>query len=276
MPMHPAHRLIQMGARSLGFDPGEVDGWWGPKTLSAVVALLREGPAISSPWAVRTLQRGLSDLGWNPGVVDGHYGPATQKALACLVDADGASRASAVTSDAILEPTKPKLAISGHSNVIRQGSGGTIITGFMQHCGALPGSWHQGKTNLQMAEGIKRMHTLPPSQGGRGWSDTGYHEIICPDGERLKARPIEVYGAGARGYNRGWKHVLMIEVKTITTTRHPEDHFTPETLSSMRDCIEEFGSQTQFERLAGHREVASKLCPGHEVIDRDWTDLAVA
>lgn len=274
--MHPAHRLIQMGLRSLGYDPGKVDGWWGANTLAAAVALSAHGPSKESPWAVRTLQRGLSDLGWNPGVIDGSYGPNTRVAVRRLIDADGASRASAVISDRVLEPVKSKLKGVSHNDVLRQGSAGTIITGFMQHCGALPGSWHRGKTNLQMAEAIKRMHTLPPSQGGRGWSDTGYHEIICPDGERLKARPIELYGAGARGYNRGWKHVLMIEVETITTTRHPEDHFTPETLSSMRDCIEEFGGQTQFERLAGHREVASKLCPGHEVIDRDWTDLAVA
>lgn len=276
MPMHPAHRLIQLGLRSLGFDPGAVDGWWGPNTRAAAAALAASGPAKESPWAVRTLQRGFADLGWNPGVIDGQYGPNTRVALRRVIDADGASRAAAVVSERVLEPVKPELVTGVHQNFLRQGSGGTIITGLMQHCGALPGSWHRGKTNRQMVEAIHRMHTLPPSQGGRGWSDTGYHEIICPDGERFDARPIGVYGAGAVGYNRGWKHVLMIEVETITETRHPEDHFTPETLASMRDCIEEFAGQTQFKRLAGHREVASKLCPGHEVIDRDWTDLAVS
>jgi hypothetical protein len=120
------------------------------------------------------------------------------------------------------------------------------------------------------------MHTLQVSQGGRGWSDTGYHQIIMPDGERMDARPLSVYGAGAMGYNVGWKHVLMIEVQTIDQTRHPEDYFTPDTLETMRNTVTDFGKQTQFKRLAGHREVANKLCPGFDVIDRDWTDLAVA
>lgn len=67
MPAHPAHRLIQLGLRSLGFDTGPLDGWWGRKTGEAVAALLTEGPVTQSPWAVETLRRGLGDLGYSAG-----------------------------------------------------------------------------------------------------------------------------------------------------------------------------------------------------------------
>ena len=62
---------------------------------------------------------------------------------------------------------------------------------------------------------VRRMHTAPKSQGGRGWSDIGYQAVTFPDGETLVGRPWDRIGAGAVGYNRGVFHHLMIEVQTI-------------------------------------------------------------
>lgn len=274
--LNPAVRYLQLGLGSLGYDPGAADGWYGSNTDKAARALRAMGPAKSSEWALTMLHKGLSDLGYLSTPAATGFDGVTSAALGMVIDAEGAPLASRVTSPEILDPTKPELTAAAHDNMLVQGSANTPITHLMMHCGALPGDWHLGKTNAQMVEVIHEMHTLPTSQGGRGWSDTGYHEIICPDGERIPARPLSRYGAGALGYNRGVKHILMIERNTITRTALPDTYFYPETLAEMRAAIAEFGAQTQFKRLSGHREVAAKLCPGFDVIDRDWTDLAVA
>jgi peptidoglycan hydrolase-like protein with peptidoglycan-binding domain len=274
--MNPAHRLMQLAFKSLGYPPGPIDGWWGAKTQRAGSALYATGPAKSSEWAVMTLQRGLRDLGYYEGAIDGRYGPLTRKALGAALDADGLHAASIVDTDAVLIPRPPTLRPVAQPTVLRQGSAGHIIDTYCLHCAAVPGTWAADKTNREMAEAIHRMHTLPRSRGGRGWSDTGYHAITCPDGETIHARPVDRIGAGAHGYNRGVFHHLMIEVRTITTTRYAEDYFRPETLAATKAHIETISAQTPITRLMGHREVAAKLCPGFEVIDRDWTDRAVA
>lgn len=272
----PGVRLVQLGLRSLGYDPGAIDSWFGPQTGTAAAALHADGPAKSSVWAVETLQRGLQELGHDPGPIDGLWGPRTRAAVGRLIDFDGAPAAVGVTTPEILTPTKPELpGHVPHDRMLRQGSSSAALVNFMLHCAAMPGSWHRGKTNRQMVQAVLEWHTRPKPHG-RGWRTWGYHEIICPDGERIQCRPLSQVGAGALGYNVGWKHVLMIEVGTITRTRDPENYFTPETLASGRESIAEFANSTQFRRLAGHSEVANKLCPGFAVIDRDWTDLAVA
>ncbi|QFS83969.1 N-acetylmuramoyl-L-alanine amidase [Roseivivax sp. THAF197b] len=274
MPMHLGHRLIQLGVRSLGYDPGPIDGWWGPKTDGACSALVEEGPAKSTLWALRTLQSGIEDLGY-PVTISGEWDAQTRLALQAVLDFDGDPLASHAPP-VILEPEKPRFEPLPHVGEIRQGSAGYVIDTICLHCAAVPGRWHMDKSNGEIASAIHRMHTLPPSKGGRGWSDTGYHGITCPDGEIRAARPITRIGAGARGYNRGVYHLLMIEVGTITDTRQPEDYFTPEALAAAKAKIEEIARQTPITRLMGHREVARKLCPGFEVVDREWTNREVS
>lgn len=276
MSMNPAHRLIQFGVKSLGYDPGPLDGWYGPQTDTACAALIAQGPVTSTPWAVRTLNRGLAGLGYMEGPGSDRFDASTRSALALLIDADGLPAASRVTAPQPVAPTKPAFQPIQTDNVLRQGGAGKIIDTFCLHCAAVPGDWHVYKTNAEIVAAIHRMHTLPITQGGRGWSDTGYHSITCPDGERFDARPWQRYGAGAVGYNAGVYHQLMIEVETITRTRRAEDYFTPETLATTKQHIEEISQRTPIRRLMGHREVAAKLCPGFDVIDAEWTERAVA
>jgi N-acetylmuramoyl-L-alanine amidase len=274
--MHPSHRLLQLAFNSMGFSPGKVDGWWGGDTQSAAEALFKEGPAKTSAWSVRTLQNGLAGLGYDVGAVDGHYGGKTRKALGWAIDAGGAPAASFAIREENLVLERPVLQGVSHGNVLRHGAANAVIRNFMMHTAATPGSWWRGKSNRQMLEEIRRWHADPKSKGGRGWSDIGYGEVIFPDGEALTGRPLHRIGAGARGYNRGWMHVCMIPVETIGRMGLPEDFYTPETLASMRQRIEHYSCLTPIERLAGHNETAAKLCPGFRVIDRDWTDRAVA
>lgn len=262
---------VQAALRSLGQVPGPLDGTWGPRTKAAAEGLVRDGYGTGSLWAARTLQEALTDLGWSPGPIDGILGPKTLGALSSLIVAGGLPRASAVSTPEVFAPTKPALAMTSHGNVIRQGNAGYTVDHLMQHTTATPGTWWRGKTNQQMLEEVRGWHI-----NGRGWRDIGYHEMIFPDGEWLSGRPSTVIGAGAIGYNRGVIHITMVPIRTIETTRLPEDFYTPETLEAMRQRIANYAALTPLRRLSGHREVAAKLCPGFEVIDRDWTDLAVA
>lgn len=274
---HPGVRLVQLGTTSLGFDCKGADGWFGPNTAKATSALLWQGPAKWSEWAIQTLQRGLRDLGYLPASeATGEWDTFTWAALEDLVDAEGAPRAAAADPGEVLEPTKPLLPPASHSSVIRQGSAGYVIDTICLHCAAVPGYWARDKTNAEIAAAIHKMHTDPVSRGGRGWSDTGYHAITCPDGEILSARPINVIGAGAVGYNRGVYHLLMIEVVTIDRMATVERWFTPATLASAKAQVECISRNTPIRRLMGHNEVAAKLCPGGPIIDREWTDRAVA
>jgi hypothetical protein len=273
MAIHPGTRLLQLALGSLGHDPGPVDGWHGARTQAAAAGLLARGPARSSQWAVATLHRGLADLGHYEGDIAAPYGEASRAALSALLAANGAAKASAAPTADVRLPTKPELRPQTHGNAIQQGS--KVIDHFMMHTTATPGGWPVGKTNRDMLEAVRQMHTLPVSRGGRGWSDIGYHYLICPDGEVMVGRPITRTGAGAIGYNAGVCHAAMIPVRTITRMGRPADFYTPETLASMRALIEHIAAFTPIRRLSGHNEVAAKLCPGFPVVDRDWTDRAV-
>ena len=55
--MHPAIRYLQLGLRSLGYDPGQIDGWYGRNTARAADGLYWQGPVKSSEWALVTLRR---------------------------------------------------------------------------------------------------------------------------------------------------------------------------------------------------------------------------
>ena len=107
-PVDPARveqvRVLQRQLRLLGFDPGPVDGRYGPQTTDAVKHLqelsglrpdgivgpltaevLRhnapEPPADDRAERVKALQRQLNWLGFEPGAADGYYGSLTTGAV---------------------------------------------------------------------------------------------------------------------------------------------------------------------------------------------------
>jgi peptidoglycan hydrolase-like protein with peptidoglycan-binding domain len=105
-------RTVQTLLKTVGFDPGRIDGAFGPKTKNALLRLrsscsglndLLQGidlekmaPAIGSLGAhrkdavrtmlrkeeIRVIQVRLKDAGFDPGTVDGISGPNTQGAVA--------------------------------------------------------------------------------------------------------------------------------------------------------------------------------------------------
>lgn len=134
------------------------------------------------------------------------------------------------------------------------------------HCTATPES-----RAVSSAE-IRRWHTSPVSQGGRGWSQVGYTDMIHLDGrvERLvdnnedaEVDPWERTN-GAKGVNSVSRHVVYVG-GVDKDGKTPKDTRTPEQLASMERYVREFHRKHPDVRIIGHREVARKACPSFDV-----------
>src|SRR5918992_374244 len=129
----PKVRELQRALRKLGWQPGPVDGLFGPLTEAAVVRVqraaglapdgilgprtaraletamrkpLRQGTGYQEPDGsprVRALQAQLRGLGLEPGPVDGVFGPRTQAAV------KGLQRAGRISDDGIVGPGTRRL-----------------------------------------------------------------------------------------------------------------------------------------------------------------------
>lgn len=149
-------RRVQALLKTAGFDPGHIDGAFGPKTKNALLrlrsscsdlndlmqgaALDRIAPTIISSTGdhsgaakttrrkeeIRVIQVRLKDAGFNPGQVDGVAGPNTQAAVARFRSGCGALET--------MPPAVFELAAS-----IRQGDrGGSTAAGHGMTAGAVP------------------------------------------------------------------------------------------------------------------------------------------
>ena len=127
-------KALQRQLSSLGFEPGQVDGRYGPLTTGAVRrfqdardlpvdgvvgpltadalrATIPEPPTTDRIEGVKALQRQLSWLGFEPGQVDGRYGPLTTGAVRRFQDArdlpvDGV--VGPLTADALRASTRQR------------------------------------------------------------------------------------------------------------------------------------------------------------------------
>ena len=119
---------------------------------------------------------------------------------------------------------------------------------------------------------IRRWHTSPVSQGGRGWNQVGYTDMIHLDGtvERLVDNNEDAWvdtweiTNGATGYNAVSRHVVYVggvekDGKTAKDTR------TEEQLKAMENYVRDFHQRFPSVRIIGHREVAAKACPSFDV-----------
>ena len=134
------------------------------------------------------------------------------------------------------------------------------------HCTATP----EGR-EVSAAE-IRRWHTSPPGQGGRGWKQVGYTDMVHLDGtvERLVANnedatvdPWEVTN-GAAGYNSTSRHVVYVggvaaDGKTAKDTR------TAAQKAALEAYVKDFHRRFPGVKICGHNELAAKSCPSFDV-----------
>lgn len=104
---------------------------------------------------------------------------------------------------------------------------------------------------------IRRWHTEPVAQGGRGWADVGYHLFIRKDGTVQPGRPLERTPAAQQGFNQG----------TIAICLHGllKPNFTAAQIEALVRLCQAINSAYADRgvkiRFRGHREVANKSCP---------------
>ena len=113
---------LQTRLKAVGYDPGEIDGEFGPNTESAVKALQTAAGIL----------------------VDGEFGPDS---LAALVKMEGADDPDEPADDPEDEPTDPSVKIRGGNAYIRTGPGTQYDTMGVAHAGdafedANPDGWN--------------------------------------------------------------------------------------------------------------------------------------
>ena len=118
----------------------------------------------------------------------------------------------------------------------------------------------------------RRWHTSPVSNGGRGWKQPGYTDIIHLDGtverivdnnEDANVDPWEITN-GAKGYNSVSRHVVYAG-GCARDGKTPKDTRTPAQLKAMEAYVKDFHKRFPGVRIIGHNEVAAKACPSFDV-----------
>ena len=134
------------------------------------------------------------------------------------------------------------------------------------HCTATP----EGR-EVSAAE-IRRWHTAPVSQGGRGWKQVGYTDMVHLDGriERLadnnedaNVDPWEVTN-GAAGYNSVSRHIVY--VGGCDNHLAPKDTRTEAQRGALKRYVEDFHARFPQVKIVGHHELnPGKACPSFDV-----------
>lgn len=118
---------------------------------------------------------------------------------------------------------------------------------------------------------IRRMHLTPVSQGGRGWKQVGYTDLIRLDGtvERLVDNnedawvdPWEITN-GAKGYNAVSRHIVY--AGGCDKSMHPKDTRNAAQRKALEVYVKDFHANHPQVRIIGHNEVAAKACPSFDV-----------
>lgn len=222
--------------KRLGFDPGPIDGLYGPQTIGAILAYQED--------------RGL--------LVDGIVGPQTWNALKNELDHK---------SGTAIEPDKSAMESTeyetvDHSNndlIIAPPNPVTLlhtsrtINEIIFHCAATP----EGRDFT--VDDIRAWHKT------RGWKDIGYHYVVYRNGEIHVGRPVGQIGAHVANHNTGTIGVCYIggvasDGKTAKDTRTNEQRasllWIAEKLTNMYPAIH---------LISGHNQYASKACPSFDV-----------
>lgn len=134
------------------------------------------------------------------------------------------------------------------------------------HCTATP----RGR-EVSSAE-IRRWHTAPVKQGGRGWKQVGYTDIFHINGgiERLvdnnedaQVDSWEITN-GVSGYNSVSRHVVYVGGMS-SDMQHPEDTRSSMQKRSMEKYVKDFHRRFPDVKIVGHYELAAKACPSFDV-----------
>lgn len=107
---------------------------------------------------------------------------------------------------------------------------------------------------------IREWHTAPKPKGN-GWSDVGYHYVICRDGMLEEGRPVSRPGAHAKGYNK--ESIGICLVGGIDKQGRSIANFTMAQYVELYDLIRRLLKKHPGAQLLGHRDLpgVAKDCP---------------
>ena len=134
------------------------------------------------------------------------------------------------------------------------------------HCTATP----EGRE--VSADEIRRWHTAPISQGGRGWKQVGYTDMVHLDGrvERFvnnnEDAQVDLWEVtnGAKGYNSMSRHIVY--VGGCDNARKPKDTRTEAQREALKRYVEDFHARFPQVKIVGHHELnPGKACPSFDV-----------
>lgn len=134
------------------------------------------------------------------------------------------------------------------------------------HCTATP----EGRE--VSSDAIRSYHTGPVSEGGRGWKQVGYTDMIHLDGtvERLVENNEDAYvdgweiTNGAKGYNSCSRHVVYVG-GLASDAKTPKDTRTQKQREALKDYVLDFHKRFPQVKIIGHNEIAAKACPSFDV-----------
>jgi len=120
---------------------------------------------------------------------------------------------------------------------------------------------HCADTYIHMDIGVKEIRKWHVEE--RGWSDIGYHHVICRDGILEPGRPVERAGAHCKGHNEHSIGICLVGGKGDDDK--PECNFTSEQWRSLQLLVDDL-LQTYDAKVQGHNELDThKTCPNFNV-----------
>ena len=134
------------------------------------------------------------------------------------------------------------------------------------HCTATP----EGRE--VSSDEIRRWHTGPVCEGGRGWKQVGYTDMIHLEGkvERLVDNNEDAMvdsweiTNGAKGYNGISRHIVYVG-GLASDAKTPKDTRTAAQIRVMKAYVSSFHRRFPNVKIIGHNEVAAKACPSFDV-----------
>jgi len=212
---------------------------------------------------VKTLQ-GYLNL-----IADGIFGALTEEAVKEFQRNYGLT-ADGIVGDRTWAQLKaraiPSVAIRADGHLVVQRTT-RRINELIVHCTATP----EGKDYT--VDTIRSWHTKPKAQGGRGWSDIGYHYVIYRDGSIHVGRDINKIGAHCENHNTGSIGIVYVggteATKGADGKYKAKDTRTKEQRTTLRSLIRELRALYDLPASAvhGHYEYANKSCPSFRMAD---------